>query len=109
MALALSLVLQATPLPLDFDLSRLRPVDFDLRSLRGTECLPSRDSTIVVCGRRATPGYPLEEMARIFATRPVVAETRLFANVRGRAYLESAGGERGAVANRVMFGIKMPF
>jgi hypothetical protein len=111
MPVALFLALQAAqaPVPSDFDLARLRPIDFDLRGLRGAECEPREDGAIVVCGRRATPGYPLERMAREFATRPVVAEMGIAGNVTGRAYLEAFPMDRGAVSNRIMVGIKLPF
>ena len=109
MSVLLSLALQAVPIRTEFDLARVRPIDFDLRRLRGAQCAPSADSAIIVCGRRPSPGYPLEAMERLFAPRRIVAQTSLGGNVTGRAFVESAPMDRGAVSNRIMFGIKMPF
>jgi hypothetical protein len=66
---------------------------------------------IVVCGRRSRSGavYPLDEMARIFDPRPLVAETGLIGNLRGRAYVEGVEIAPGLVSNRLMIGIRLPF
>jgi hypothetical protein len=107
------LALQAaaqTPVPLDFDLARIRQLDADLRSVPDRGCEPGADGIIVVCGRRPAPaGYPIERMAREFAVRPPVAEMSLGGNVRGRVFLEQVAMPGGAVSNRIMFGIRMPF
>lgn len=112
MSLALIIALQtaATPIPPDFDLARVKPIDSDLRTQPGSACAPGEDGEIVVCGRRPGGGdYPLEAMGRLFATRPLVAEIGLGGTVTGRAYVEQVGMDRGAVSNRAMIGIRMPF
>lgn len=111
MPIALILALQAaTPIPPDFDLARVRPIDFDLWALRGPDCPPGEDNAIVVCGRRPTAaGYPLERMERLFAVRPIMAETRLSGDVRIRAFVEQVEVIPGQVSNRVMIGIRTPF
>ena len=106
--LAFQAAAQAAP-PLDFDLSRVRPLDFDLREFRGSYCPPGEDGAIVVCGRRLKEGYPLERMEREFAVRPPVAEVGLGGNVRGRAFVEQAEMPNGEVSNRIMLGIRLPF
>ena len=109
MSVALMLAFQASaqaPLRIDFDLARVRPLDFDLGSLSGA-CRRGPGDEIVVCGRpRST--YPYEEMERLFRIRPIRAETRID-NATGRAFVEQVAGDRGAVANRVMVGIRFPF
>jgi hypothetical protein len=100
------------PVPLmrsDFDLADARPADgSDL--LTGRQgCRREGSDEILVCGQRPSAGaYPMEEMARLFATRPI-AEMALGRGAVGSAFLESAGMDRGAVSTRVMVGIRLPF
>lgn len=114
MSLALMLVLQAAvpppaPAAIDFDLARYRPADARF-GITARPCLSNDPTTIVVCGRRPAGGaYPFEEMARIFAARPFVAETRLFGNVIGDVHGESVTLDRGAVSHRAMVRIRVPF
>ena len=114
MPLALFLALQAAaaapasapPLvQLDFDLARFSPEGF----LPGRACSRSDASAIVVCGRRAAGAYPLAEMARIFEPGRLVAERRLAGNLTGNVHVESAPMDRGAVSNRAMVGLRLPF
>ena len=118
MSLMLIAVVQAAALRAP---ERVVPADFDLADVRRADeprllFDPSRGCTrrtpdeILVCGRRPADDYPIEEMARLFTPRRIVAETPLFGGaVTGRAYVESAPGDRGAVSNRVMIGITLPF
>ncbi len=121
MALALLIALQAAapvssptapaaPPPLipdDFDLARLRSLEFSLRR-RG--CEPQDSSTILVCGTRPRGGdYPLEEWERIFAEGPLVAETGLVGDATIRAYVEAQAMPNGDVSNRAMVGVRLPF
>jgi hypothetical protein len=125
MALAFLLALQAAAVPgpaatparpappafaaIDFDLGRLPPggAAFDLP---GQACRNADPATILVCARRGGAGaYPLEEWARIFETRPFVAEIGLGGGATARAYGESVTLDRGAVSNRAMVGIRFPF
>ena len=117
MSLALMLVLQAAapaapapaaPLPIDFDLARVRPTDLDVGT--GGGCRRDGASEILVCGQRPRGGaYPFAEMARRYATRPIVAEMGLGGNLTGDVHVESAPLDRGAVANRAMVRIRLPF
>ncbi len=116
MSLALMLVLQAAvpppapaPAAIDFDLARYRPADARF-AITARPCLSSDPATIVVCGRRPSGGaYPFEEMARIFAARPLVAETRLSGNVIGDVHGESVTLDRSAVSHRAMVRIRLGF
>lgn len=118
MSLALMLVLQAAapaapapaaPIAIDFDLATVRPIDFDLRGDR-PGCRRDGASEILVCGQRPRGGaYPFAEMARRYATRPIVAEMGLGGNLTGDVHVESAPLDRGAVANRLMVRIRLPF
>lgn len=119
MSLTLMLALQAaaTPaappalVPVDFDLARYRPLDFDPGiASRSRACAAAETGTILVCGRRPAGGaYPMAEMARLFAERRLVAETRLFGNVIGDVHGESVALDRGAVSNRAMVRLRVPF
>jgi hypothetical protein len=51
----------------------------------------------------------MEEMERRYATRPLVAETRLTGNLMGDVHVESVALLRGEVSNRVMVRIRLPF
>jgi len=116
MALAVMLVLQAA-VPasapsarpaIDFDLARYRPAGAGL-GLTGRGCRGDDPTPIVVCARRGGGAYPIEEMARLFAVRPLVAEMSLGGTATGRIYGESAVLDRGAVAQRILVGIRLPF
>ena len=99
----------ASPPPflhIDFDLARFAPTEL---GLPGRGCDRGDPSAITVCGRRAAGAYPLAEMARIFEPHRLVAETRLSGNVTGDVHVESAPMDRGAVANRLMIGLRLPF
>ena len=93
----------------DFDLADLRSADRQgLDPRRG--CSRSGVDEILVCGRpQRREDYPMEEMARLFAADPIVAEMRLGGNATGRAFVESVALDRGAVSHRVMIGITLPF
>jgi hypothetical protein len=114
MPLALFLALQAAaapasapgPLQLDFDLARFSAAGF---GLPGRACDRGGASAIVVCGRRAAGAYPLAEMARIFEPGRLVAETRITGNVIGDVHAESVSMDRGAVSNRAMVRLRLPF
>ena len=112
MALSLVLALQAaaqSPLPIDFDLSRLRPDEFELGRLPGS-CRRGASEEIVVCASRPSgEAYPYAEMERLFRAPPIRAEMGLGGNMIGRVFVEQGPGDRGAVANRVMVGIRLPF
>lgn len=114
MSLVLAMLIQTTaPAPLaplaaiDFDLARYRPAgDWT----PGPACDRADASAIIVCGRRGRGGaYPLEEMALIFEPRPIRAETGIAGNVRGDIHGESVALDRGAVSNRVMLRVGIPF
>lgn len=66
---------------------------------------------VLVCGPRRRDGgaYPLAEMAPLFATRLLVAETGIVGNLRGDMHVESAEMDRGAVSQRVMVRLRLPF
>lgn len=109
MTLTILLALQAAPTA-----PAARPVDpiaFDLATYRASapDCGRPTGSDILVCGRRPASGYPLEEMAKLFESGPLVAEKRLGGNVIGRAFVEGVEFPGGMRSNRVMIGIKMPF
>lgn len=127
MASALLLGLQAAaatapagppPLPSVAAPIEIAPVEFDISSLDETgtglllrtRCSGPDGDVIVVCGTRAPgAGYDFEAMARRYARRPLLAEYGFGGSVTGRAWVESASMDRGAVANRVMVGIRVPF
>jgi hypothetical protein len=94
------------PLQLDFDLARLAPAEL---GMTGRPCDRGGPSAIVVCGRRTAGAYPLAEMARIFEPGRLVAETRLAGNITGNVHVESVAMDRGAVSNRAMVGLRLPF
>lgn len=114
MSLTLILALQAATAPppppalpaIDFDLARLPRLHF---SLGGGRCDRADPSAIVVCARRGGGAYPLDEMARRFEPGRIVAETRLFGNVMGDAHVEAVPMDRGAVSNRAMLRMRLPF
>ena len=113
MGLAVLLAVQAAaaapaPMPIDFDLARLRAADPFGES---RVCDRTAADAIVVCGRRVPRGaaYPMAEMARRYERGPLVAETGLGGSVTGRAFVEAVELDRGAVSNRFMIGIRIPF
>jgi hypothetical protein len=90
------------------------PDDFNLAVYAPSpdpRCLGAGGEEVVVCGRRGGAGaYPMDRWARIFGPEaPIRAEMGLGGNVQGRVYTEAAAMPRGAVANRVLVGIRMPF
>ena len=118
MSLMLMAALQASaPVPPE----GVVPADFDLADLPAASgqgsitdppnaCARRSADEILVCGRRpARDEYPMEEMARLFAPRPIVAEMRIGGSMTGRAFVDSVTLDRGAVSQRVMFSITLPF
>lgn len=119
MSLTLILALQAVAAPaapasqpprqgpaaaLDFDLARYRP------ATEGEGCGGRGAADVLVCGRRRGGAYPIEHWARIFGPEPPIrAEMGLGGNVTGRVYTDAVPMDRGAVSNRAMVGIKLPF
>jgi len=117
MALAFLLALQAVaappsqpaPAPIVFDLARLEPLRHGL-ARAGRGCGPRAGGEILVCGVRPRGGdYPLAEMTRRFAPRPIVAETGIAGGATVRAYVEGATLANGVISNRVMVGVRLPF
>lgn len=114
MSLAIMLVLQAAappPLslaPIDFNLAHYRPADAGFAA-PARPCDRGDGAAIVVCGRRSAGTYPLDEMAAIFAPRPIRADIGLAGALRGRAFVEGVEIAPGVVSNRVMLGIRLPF
>ena len=117
MAAAFWLALQAAAAPLPAP-TGVVPVDFDLarldRPLAGPiavrRCAPGDSTTIIVCGRRSGGGYPLAEWALIFPPEgPLRAETSLGGGAIGRIHTEAVPLDRGAVSQRAMVGISIPF
>ena len=115
MAFLLALQMTAAPTPpppltaIDFDLARVRQSDGRNLTTR-RDCARDDPQAILVCGRRAPGGdYPIEAWERAYATRPIVAETRLFGDVMGDIHAESVMLDRGAVSQRVMVRLRFPF
>jgi hypothetical protein len=114
MSLSLVLALQAAALPptpsplpaIDFDLARLPRPAF---GIGGQRCDRADPTAIVVCARRGGGDYPLDEMARMFEPGRIVAETRLTGNLIGDAHVEAVPMDRGAVSNRFMLRLRLPF
>lgn len=94
--------------PADFDLAKVRPRDDEWRF--GRSCRREGSDEIVVCARRR-PGndYPLEEEARRFREKPIVAETAIGPGATLRAYGESAAMPDGQISKRAMIGVKLRF
>ena len=96
----------------DFDLARYR-------SASAGSCGSLAGADVLVCGPRHGRGdYPLEYWDRIFGPAPPLrAEMGLGGGAVGdihaerpaSAYDNGTSFDRGAVANRVMVGIRMPF
>ncbi len=116
MSLMLSFALQAAAsapaapvLNVDFDLADVRPTEWSIGSM-AQRCDRQGPGDIVVCGRRSSEGaYPYAEMARLFEPRRIVAETQIGRGMTGRAFVESVTLGDGAVSQRVMVGIRVPF
>lgn len=96
------------------------PIAFDIAALArqpqsltwSNRCERSGGSVIVVCGNLGSGAAPLdmEALARIFEpNRRIVAEASLGGGVIGRTYVEAVPLDRGAVSNRAMIGIRLPF
>ena len=108
MSLALLLALQAAlptsaaaPLPIDFDLARVKPADPCRTGGAGAD--------IVVCGRRPGGTYDLEKWERIFKTGPLLAEKGIGPGAIARAWVESVEMPGGQVSKRAMVGVKVAF
>jgi hypothetical protein len=107
MKLALLLALQsapqapAAPLPLDFDLAKVKPSDPCRTGGAGSD--------IVVCGRRPGGTYDLEKWERVFRTDPLLAEKSIGPGAVARAFVESVPMPGGQVSKRAMVGIKVKF
>ena len=106
MSLALLLALQAAPpesaapLPIDFDLAKVKPGDPCRTGGGGTE--------IVVCGRR--PGtFDFEKWERVFRTDPLLAETALGPGTVARAHVESVAMPGGQISMRALVGVRLKF
>ena len=97
--------------PIDFDLARVRPFEVgDAADQMPLNCRGADDPEIVVCGRRPSGGvFPMEEMARLFAVEPLVAEARLTGDLVGSVVAESVALNRGEVSNRMMVRLRLPF
>ena len=115
MPLVLLMALQAAAPPapvllhLDFDLARYSEVELGLG--RGA-CNRADRSAIVVCARLGHGTYPLAEMAAIFEPhRHLLAETDLAGNLSGNVHVERGdiAADRGAVPQRIMVGLRLPF
>ena len=119
----LGLQAAATPAPpaaaprvdaIRFDLATAgRPRD---RGVRGLFTCDRSGGDVVVCGHRPGWAYPLDEMARIFEAKHLVAETGLGGGAKGGVYVQrvdlgstSPSAHSGLTSNRIMVGIKMPF
>lgn len=79
------------------------PSDFDLRNVR-----PSLDANaIVVTARRSSQRIEREPVSK----EPPLgrAEVPLFGKVKGNVHLDSETLAGGAVSQRVMVGVKLPF
>ena len=97
----------AAPLPVDYDLANPTPAE---RSINATgQCSTEDNVEIVVCGRRRGPGYDMDKWARIFETKPLVAEADIGGGATARAFLQRVEMPNGEVSNRMMIGIKLPF
>lgn len=115
MALTFLLAIQAAAAPapplldIDFDLARYSQAE---PGQSGIGCRRDDPSAIVVCARRGGGAYPLAAMARIYGPEAhLVAETRLIGNLVGGVRVERGdiASDRGAVPNRIMVGLRLPF
>ncbi len=106
-AAALAAPAGAGPAPVDFDLAKVPAAGHGAWVRPG--CRSGGPGEIVVCGRRSGGNYPMEEMARRYASRPVVAETGIGAGATARAFVEQVELGAGQISKRAMVGIKLPF
>ena len=120
MSLALMLLLQAgavpppappAPVRIDFDLARYRPgVGGEGDAAPACRGRAGGPGEVVVCGPRRSGGaYPFAEMARRYAVRPLMAETGIVGNVRGDVHGETVELDRGAVSQRAVVRLRLPF
>jgi hypothetical protein len=86
-------------------------IQFDLRNLpQPSGCAGVAPDEILVCGRRDDSVHRIGEMLPEGAPRWLpTAETRLFGNVSGRAYVEQVEIEQGRPSRRAMVGVRLPF
>ena len=114
----LMLALQAAGVPAAAPVPPLLVLDFDLArysqnalGMGRSACRRDDPSAIVICARRSGGAYPLAEMDRLFAPERIVAERRLTGNLMGNVHVEQGDlpPDRGAVANRIMVGLRLPF
>ncbi|HEX8401032.1 MAG TPA: hypothetical protein VF628_04940 [Allosphingosinicella sp.] len=98
---------EAKPAPIDFDLARMIPNEAALRI--GCRGGGGDASEIVVCARRRGGDYPVEEMARRYASKPLMAETGIAPDTSVRAYTESVPMPGGQTSKRAMVGVKLRF
>ncbi len=107
MSLALLLALQgapgasAAPLPIEFDLAEVKPVDPCTTGGGGSD--------IVVCGRRPRARFDFEKWEREFRTTPLLAEKPIGRGAVARAYVESVEMPGGQVSKRALVGVRIGF
>lgn len=83
---------------------------FDLAGIRGGGCRGAAGVEVLVCAPRRGNGYPIDYWARFFPPEgPIRAEMNLGNGIQGRLYTDAVPMDRGAVSNRVLVGIKLPF
>lgn len=84
---------------------------FDLAGIRSGGCRGAAEAEVLVCApRRGRGDYPLDYWDRVFGPEgPIRAEMNLGGGVQGRVYTDAVPMDRGAVSNRVLVGIKLPF
>ena len=111
MILSSLLLLAAAAAPPAAPAPRVADIDFDLADMAADvgRCGQQASGEIVVCGRRSGGDYPMEEWERVFAARPLLAETEIAPGVTGRAFVQSVQFPNGEVSKRIMVGIKLPF
>lgn len=109
MSLALLLALQSAPpapadrpLPIDFDLARVKPADPCVTGGGG-------GSDIVVCGRRPGGAYDYEKWERVFRTAPLLAETPIGPGAVAGIWVDSVPMPGGQVSKRLLVGVKVKF
>lgn len=118
MSLTLLMALQAAA---PATAQRVLSIGFDLADVRAAEeegalpyqrrdCRRGAGDEIVVCGRRPSDeAFPMDEMARRYAEEPIVAEMGLGGGATARTLVEQVQLDRGAMSNRVMIRITIPF
>lgn len=94
---------------------QMRPIDFDLKSVRITEACSSDPSPIdateiLVCGRRdANSRYRLKPLDTARYEPNHRAETTVVGDLKGAAETEQKELAPGVTSNRIMFRLKLPF